>query len=201
MLRRWFISGVVVLIPIILTIYIIGALINFADKFIGNFINKVFSAYFGWSLPGLGIIFSFFIILFVGIIASFAKFKFIKGIEAFFLRMPLVSKIYPPLKRIVNFLFSSERPVFKRVVLIEYPRKGIYSLGFVTNESYSNIQEKTGRKMLNVFVPSSPSPLTGFTVIISEEEVIFLDIKVEEATQIIVSGGMLNPERKEEPSL
>ena len=84
--------------------------------------------------------------------------------------------------------------MFKQVVLMEYPRKGIYSIGFITNKSSSKITEKTGKKLVNVFIPSSPSPLTGFTIIAPEEEAISLDITIEEATRILVSGGMVNPD-------
>jgi len=98
-----------------------------------------------------------------------------------------------PRKKIVDFLFFPGRKTLKTVVLSEYPRKGVYSLGFLTEESSPLFKEKTGRDLYNVFVPSSPSPLTGFTIIVPKDEVIFLDIKVEEAMKLIISGGLANP--------
>ena len=194
MLRRWFLTGLAVLIPIVITVYVIAGLFRFADGILGKYINHYVYLYFGVTLPGLGIIFSIIIILFVGALASFARLRMFKKLELFFLKFPLVGKIYNPSKRIVGFLFSQQKPAFKKVVLVEYPRKGVYSLGFITNETSSKVTEKTGKKMLNVYISSSPSPLTGFTLLVPEEEVIFLDITVEEAMRIIISGGMVNPE-------
>ncbi|MFH1318919.1 MAG: DUF502 domain-containing protein [Candidatus Omnitrophota bacterium] len=109
------------------------------------------------------------------------------------LKLPLIDKIYPPIKRIVDFLFFPPKKKFKSAVLVEYPRKGIYSIGFLTNESYSSFEEKIGKKLYNIFMPSSPSPLTGFTIIVPESDLIFLDVGVDEAIKMIVSGGLLNP--------
>jgi len=194
MIRRWFFTGLVVLVPIVITIYVVVGLFRFADGILGKYINRYAYLYFGQEIPGLGIIFSILIILSVGALASFARLRIFKKVDTMVLRLPLVGKIYGPSKRIVNFLFRQGRPAFKKVVLVEYPRKGVYSLGFVTNESSDKINQKIGRKMLNVYISSSPSPLTGFTLIVPEEDVIFLNITVEEATRIIISGGMVNPD-------
>ncbi|MBN2119648.1 MAG: DUF502 domain-containing protein [Candidatus Omnitrophica bacterium] len=194
MLRRWFLTGLAVLIPIVITIYVIVGLFQFTDGILGKYINRYVYLYFGYTVPGLGIIFSLVIIFLVGAFASFLRFRIFKNLETVLLKIPLVGKIYRPSKRIVNFLFLQEKPSFKKVVLVEYPRRGAYCIGFVTNESPEKINQKISKKMLNIFIPSSPSPITGFTLIVPEEEVIFLDITVEEATRIIVSGGMLDPE-------
>ncbi|RLF32629.1 MAG: hypothetical protein DRN08_06430 [Thermoplasmata archaeon] len=113
-------------------------------------------------------------------------------LERFILKFPVVNKIYLPVKRTVDFLFFQQSNL-KRAVLVEYPRKGIYSLGFLTNEAGSDFQDILGRKLYSVFIPSSPSPLTGFTIVVPQEEVIFLDIGIEKAIRWIVSGGMVNP--------
>ncbi len=194
MIKRWFIAGLAVIVPIVITIFVIVQLFQFADGILGKYINRYIYLYFGYEIPGLGIIFSVLIILLVGAIASFAKFRFFKHIENIFLKNPLVGKIYNPVKRIVAFLFTQEKAMFRRAVLIEYPRKGVYSIGFVTNKSSEKIRNKLDKEMVNVFISSSPSPLTGFTLIVPKDEVIFLDISVEEASRIIVSGGMVNPE-------
>ena len=96
----------------------------------------------------------------------------------------------------MDFLFLKESARLQKVVLVEYPRKGIYSIGFVTNESSDRFRNKIGKKLYNVFIGSSPSPVTGFTIIVPEDELIFLDISVEEALKIIVSGGMINPDEE-----
>lgn len=194
--RRWFFTGLAVLVPIAITVYVIVGVFQFADGILGKYINRYVYLYFGYKIPGLGIIFSILIILFVGAFGSLIRLRIFKRLERLFLKFPLVGKIYNPTKRIVNFLFLQEKPVFKHVALVEYPRKGIYSIGFITNESSKMINQKTAKRMVNVFIPSSPSPLTGFTLIVPEEEIIYLDITVEEASRIVVSGGMLNPEDK-----
>ena len=107
-------------------------------------------------------------------------------------RFPLVRHIYPSVKQIIVFLFASQRQAFKKVVLVEYPRCGIWSLGFVTNEGFKEAKDKTGQDLLNIFIPSSPGPLTGFFVIIPRQEVLFLEISIEEAIKLLVSGGLLN---------
>lgn len=196
MLKRLFFTGLTVLIPIVITIYVMVGLFQFADGILGKYINHYAYLHFGYTVPGLGLIFSILIIFLVGIFGSFLRLRLFKNLERTVLKFPLVGKIYNPIKRIVNFLFYQERPSFKKVALIQYPRKGVYSIGFVTNESSEQINSKTGKKMLNIFIPSSPSPITGFTLIVPEEEVIFIDMSMEEAMRMLVSGGMVDSEEE-----
>jgi len=190
-IRRWFFTGLIVLVPIVITVYVVIGLFNFADSILGRYINRYIFLYFGYKIPGLGIIFSFLIIILVGFIATYLRLRAFKKVEALILKFPLIGKIYGPTKKIVNFLFSSKESTFKRVVLVEFPKQGVYSLAFVTGKSSYKFDEKIGKKMVNVFIPSSPSPLTGFTYFVPEEKLIYLDISIEEAVKIIVSGGML----------
>jgi len=120
--------------------------------------------------------------------------RFFKWVErVIFLKMPLINKIYSPIRKIVNFLFFPPQKSFKSTVLVEYPRKGVYSIGFVTNENSMEFKEKAGRKFYNVFIPSSPSPLTGFTIIVEDKDLIILNIGADEAVKSVVSGGLINP--------
>jgi len=192
MLRRIFIAGLTALVPFVITVYVIIGLFQFADGFLGTYINNLLSEYIGYSIPGLGIILSLLIIFFVGLIVHLSRHKLLRTLERAVTRIPIVNKIYIPVRKIVNFLFLQEKRVFKRVVMLEYPRRGIYSLGFITNEGAQFAQDKVGKKLWSVFIPSSPSPLTGFTIIVTEEELTLLDLSVEEALKIVVSGGMLN---------
>ena len=198
MFKRLFFTGLTVLIPIVITVYVMVGLFRFADGILGKYINHYVYLHFGYTVPGLGLFFSLVIILLVGAIGSFLRLRLFKNLEKTLLKFPLVGKIYNPTKRIVNFLFYQEKPSFKKVALIQYPRKGVYSIGFVTNESSEEINRKTKKKMLNLFIPSSPSPLTGFTLIVPEEEVLFIDMSIEEAMRMLVSGGMVD--RDEEAS-
>jgi uncharacterized membrane protein len=194
MFKRWFLAGLVVIVPIAVTVFVLNWLFLLLDGFFGPLINRLLSRYLDFRIPGIGLVFLVLLIMLVGAFASFVTGKFFRQIEAFFLRLPFVDKIYIPVKKIVAFLFVEQKPAFKKVVLVEYPRKGIYSLGFVTNDDSIHVSDAAGRKVINVFIASSPSPLTGFLTFVPEDELIPLFITVEDAVRLIVSGGMLTPE-------
>ncbi len=188
-LKRVFFTGFLVLMPLVISIYVMVSVFNFADNFLGKILRN-----FGFYFPGLGILMGLIIIFFVGVIGMLFKGRIFKILEELISRVPLMRQIYSPTKQIINFLISKEKPTFKKVVLLEYPRRGMWSVGFVTNESTQNINENLNKKLINVFLPSTPSPLTGVFLLVPEEELIYLDISVEEALKMIVSGGVLNPE-------
>ncbi len=196
MLRRIFFTGLAAIIPLVITIYIVVGLFNFADGILGKFINRYLYENFGYRIPGLGIIISILTIFLAGFILKLSRMRIARGLEKLFCKIPIVKSVYFPIKRIVDFLFLQQPERFKGVVLVEYPRKGIYSIGFVTNENPTQFKKKMEKKLYNIFIPSSPSPLTGFTIIVPEEEIIFLDITIEEAIKVVVSGGMIGPEEK-----
>lgn len=196
MIKRFFITGLAALIPLVITIYVLIGLFSFADGILGKFINKILKHYLGYGIPGLGILITVLIIFFTGFILHLSRMRFFKFMERIFFRMPLINKIYFPVKKVVDFLFFPPQRVFKSAVLVEYPRKGIYSLGFITNESSPEFKEKIAANLYNVFLPSSPSPLTGFTIIVRAEDLTFLDTSVDEAIKLIVSGGLINPGEK-----
>ncbi|MFA6281049.1 MAG: DUF502 domain-containing protein [Candidatus Omnitrophota bacterium] len=193
MIKRIFVTGLAAIIPLVITIYVIVALFYFADNILGRVINKFLQATIGYSIPGLGIIIFLLIIFLTGTLIHISRHRFFKWVEHAFLRMPLVNKIYFPIKTIVEFVFYPPKKAFKSVVLLEYPRKGIFSLGFITKESMPLFNEKAGKKLYNVFIPTTPSPLTGFTMAVAQEELHFLDISIEEGMKFIISGGLLNP--------
>lgn len=193
MLKRIFITGLTAVIPLAITIYVISGLFYFADGFLGARINNFFNQYIGYKIPGLGILIVLLLIFLLGIVLRLTRMKIFHWAEGVFFRIPLVNKIYFPIKRIVDFLFFPPSKDFHNVVLVEYPRKGVYSLGFLTSKNTIKFKEKDDKKFVNVFMPSSPSPLTGFIIIVEEKDLISLDIGVEEAIKLIVSGGLINP--------
>ena len=193
MIKRIFITGLAASIPLVITIYVVYGLFHFADGILGKYINEFFYEYIGHEVPGLGILIAILLIFFLGLILRLSRMKFFRWTERLFFRIPLVSKIYFPVKRIVDFLFFPPQKSFRSAVLVEYPRKGIYSLGFLTNENTISFKERGAKKLCNVYMPSSPSPITGFIVIVEEKDLIPLDIGVEEAIRLIVSGGLINP--------
>lgn len=197
-LRKNFITGLVVLLPLIITLYLLGLFINWADQILGVPLSLIFLG--GRRIPGLGLLISFIIIVFVG---NFASVMFFKNIyrwleEKLLFRIPLVKNIYSSAKQINDILFLQKYTgTFRRVCAVEYPRQGLYSIGFVTNASFPEVQKKIGQKLLNVFVPSTPTPATGFLILVPEDDVILLDLTLEEAIKLVVSGGVLSPSLKE----
>jgi uncharacterized membrane protein len=196
MLRKIFITGLAATIPIVITVYVIVGLFRFADGILGKVINEYLYQYLGYRLPGLGIIISILLIFLVGLILKLSRMKISKIFENLFFKIPLVNNIYFPVKKIVDLLFLQQPSRFRGVVLVEYPREGIYSIGFITNESPEQFSTKIEKKLYNIFIPSSPFPTTGFTVIVPEENIVFLDMTIDEAVRVIVSGGMLSPYEK-----
>ncbi len=197
MFKKIFISGLAAIIPLVITIYVIIGLFHFADSILGDYINSFLRDYLGYEIPGLGIVIAILIVFLLGVLVHISRLRFFRWfthwIEGLFFKIPLVNKIYFPVRRIVDFLFFSTRKNFKSAVLVEYPRKGIYSIGFVTAFDSLKFEKRGQKRFYNIFVPSSPSPLTGFTIIVPQEEVIVLDIAVDEAINLLVSGGLLNP--------
>jgi len=192
-LRKYFISGLVVFLPIALTIYLFFLAIDFADTFFTKFFSKL-----GLSLGhfhGLSIILGIYIIILFGFFTTnFLGKKIHDFFERIMLKLPFFKQVYPALKEMAIFLFSRERmSSFKKVVLIEYPRKGVYSMGFLTNDTSKEINDNIRGEFCNVFIPSSPGPLTGFTVLVSKKEIVNTHISIEDAFKFIVSGGVVNP--------
>lgn len=189
-IRRYFITGLIVVVPASLTIYVLATSFKFLDGILGRLLKN----YFGVYLPGLGVL--VFIILMV--LAGFFTSRFIgksifPHLEKWFSSLPLINKIYPTLKQIILFILAQEQFGFKKVVLVEYPSRGIWSLGFLTNENYKKIGEVTDKEMVSVFVPSSPGPLTGYIIFVPKEELKFVDISIADAIKIIISGGVYKP--------
>jgi uncharacterized membrane protein len=185
-LKKYFISGLVVVVPISLTIYILSFIISFTDK-----LYPIVEAYLPFYVPGFGIIITFLIIFFVGVITTnFLGKKLISTGEKIIARIPLVKVIYHSIKQIAEAMLSFEEKSFRKVVLIEYPRKGIYSMAFVTGVTKNEAQAKTQKKLINVFLPTTPNPTSGFYLMVPEDELIELQIKPDEAFRLIVSGGM-----------
>ena len=193
-LKRYFIAGLLTSLPIFLTAYFLFIIFTLIDNIIGRIINNYLKSAFGFSIPGLGFIVAILIILLIGFVVSHlvskSAFPFI---ERLFLKLPGVRQIYPPIKQIISFIFSKEKAVFKKVVLVEYPSKGIWSVGFMTNEGFREAQELTGQELVHVLIGSTPSPWSGFFILVPKNAVKFLKMSAEEGIKLIVSGGILKP--------
>ena len=186
-LRNYFITGVVVLIPIAFTLYLSKFLISLSSGFIPVNINP--NSYLPYSIPGIEIIISvIFITVVGGLSLSFLGKKILKLIDDLFKRIPFLRTIYSAVLQMTE-TFSKKDGQKKSVVLIEYPRKGVWAVGFATKENTSEMAEKTNQKLINVFVPTTPNPTSGFLLMFPISEVIYLNMTFEEASKFIVSAG------------
>lgn len=190
-LRNYFVAGVVVLIPIGFTLYLSKFLINISAKLIPSGINP--NSYLAYSIPGLEIFLTIiFITLIGGLSLSFLGKKFLQIINDLFKRIPILRTIYSALGQMTES-FTNQEGNKKSVVLVEYPRKGSWAVGFATKENQGEIRNKTNKDLINVFVPTTPNPTSGFLLMFPKEEVIYLDMNFEEASKFIVSAGTSNP--------
>jgi len=193
-LRRYFLTGLLVITPIWGTVLILKTLFLTVDGILGNMLAKVvIKEYY---VPGLGILTLFVLILTTGMLATnFIGGQIVKLWEEFLHRVPVVRGIYATLKSMMDILSFKERDKYNRVVLIQFPKNGHYCFAFVTGVTHAEIQEISPEPLLNVYVPTSPNPTSGYFLLVPEKEVIALDISVEEAMKLIVSGGLCSPQR------
>ena len=190
-LRKAFIAGIVVLVPIGFTLYLTLFLIKISSKLIPNEINP--NNYLPFSIPGLEILLSvIFITIVGGISLSFFGKKILNLINDLFKRIPILRTIYSAIGQMTES-FTNKSDNKKSVVLIEYPKKGSWAVGFATKENKGEISKKTNKELINVFVPTTPNPTSGFLLMFPKEEVIFLDMTFEEASKFIVSAGTSDP--------
>ena len=190
-LRNAFIAGIVVLVPIGFTLYLTLFLIKISSKLIPNEINP--NNYLPFSIPGLEILLSvIFITIVGGISLSFFGKKILSLINDLFKRIPILRTIYSAIGQMTES-FTTKSDNKKSVVLIEYPKKGSWAVGFATKENKGEISKKTNKDLINVFVPTTPNPTSGFLLMFPKDEVIFLDMTFEEASKFIVSAGTSDP--------
>jgi len=186
-LRNYFITGVVVLIPIGFTLYLTKFLIGISSNIIPENINP--NSYLPYAIPGIEILISvFFITIVGGLSLSFLGKRILKLIDDLFKRIPFLRTIYSAILQMTES-FSNKDNDKKSVVLIEYPRKGVWAVGFATKENKGEMANKTNQKLINVFVPTTPNPTSGFLLMFPIEDVIYLDMTFEEASRFIVSAG------------
>mgnify|MGYP001441456829 FL=1 len=186
-LRNYFITGVVVLIPIGFTLYLSKILIGVSSNLIPENINP--NSYLPYAIPGIEILISIILITIVGGLSlSFLGKRILKLIDDLFKRIPFLRTIYSAILQMTES-FSNKDNDKKSVVLIEYPRKGVWAVGFATKENKGEMADKTNQRLINVFVPTTPNPTSGFLLMFPIEDVIYLNMSFEEASKFIVSAG------------
>lgn len=195
LLRKYLIAGLLVWLPLAATVVVIKLLIELLNKTILLFPPELQpETLFGISIPGFGIIIGVLILILTGVFAANLFGRKLVGLwEAILGHIPLVRTIYSTVKQVLETLFSSNSESFRRVVLIEYPRKEIWSLGFQTNEALTAAREASGKDLVSVFVPTTPNPTSGFIVMLPAEDITQLDISVEDGFKFIISMGVIVP--------
>ncbi|UOE95676.1 DUF502 domain-containing protein [Alkalihalobacillus sp. LMS39] len=211
------IAGLIFLLPAIATIYLIQFLFSLIDAFLGSFITSILKALniitlhegsiyflgvytpFSERLLGIGFILTIFLITWIGSMRLKGQASHVfQTIDRAFRRIPIANSIYTSVEQIIH-AFAQERTSFQRVVLLEYPRKGLYTIGFLTGESKGEVQRVTSKACINVFLPTTPNPTSGWLVLVPHDDVIFLNMTVEQGLKFIISGGVVvPPDRSEE---
>ena len=193
-LRTYFFTGVVVLIPIGITLYLTKFIIQISSKIIPEEINP--NNYLPFSIPGLEILISIIVITLVGGLSfSFIGKKLLQLINDLFKRIPILRTIYSAITQMTE-TFTNKDDSKRSVVLVEYPRKGTWAVGFATKKNETEISSKTNKNLINVFLPTTPNPTSGFLLMFPEEEIVYLDMTFEEASKFIVSAGTSAPPTK-----
>ena len=186
-LRNYFITGIVVLIPIGFTLYLSRFLINVSTKLVPAGLNP--NNYIPYAIPGIEILLTIIFITIVGGLSlSFLGKKVLQIVDNLFKRIPILRTIYSAIVQMTDS-FRNQEGSKKSVVLVEYPRKGSWAVGFATKENKGELKDKTNKELINVFVPTTPNPTSGFLLMFPLEEVIYLNMTFEEASKFIVSAG------------
>ena len=192
-LRNYFIAGIVVLVPIGITLYLTRFFISISSKLIPSELNP--NSYLPFAIPGLEILLAIIFITIIGSLSlSFIGKKILKIFNDILKRIPILRTIYSAIGQMTETL-APNKGSKKSVVLIEYPRKGSWAVGFATRENEGEISKKTNTNLVNVFVPTTPNPTSGFLLMFPKEEVVYLDMTFEEASKFIVSAGTSDPKK------
>jgi len=187
-LRNYFITGIVVLVPIGITLYLTKFFISISSKLIPYDLNP--NNYLHFAIPGLEILLSIIFITFIGGLSlSFIGKRILKFVNDLFKRIPILRTIYSAIGQMTESLAPKKGNKKKSVVLIEYPRKGSWAVGFATKDNKGEISKKTNSNLVNVFVPTTPNPTSGFLLMFPKNDIIYLDMSFEEASKFIVSAG------------
>lgn len=193
--KNLIITGTIIIIPSVTTIYLLMKLFSVVDSFVPEFLHSIFPILPRKYFPGMGIVIFLFIAGFIGLIAKnyFGK-KMINLTDKIFTKIPFLNKVYISLQQILDTIIANKKNFFEKVVLIQYPKQGSYSIGFLTSKLEGEIPVKANKNLYGVFLPTTPNPTSGFFLILPRSEIIELDMSVEAAVKIVMSGGIINSE-------
>jgi uncharacterized membrane protein len=194
-LKNIFLTGLAVIVPLGLTLYILVFLIGMMDGLL-TIIPRQYhpDTLIGFHIPGFGIIVTVLLIFISGLMTkSIVGSTIVRYTEGLLDKIPIVRSIHMAIKKIVDSMVIYRSRSFKKVVLVEFPRKGAYTVAFVTGEPANEIHARTGQRFISVYVPTTPNPTSGYFIMFPEQEIVHLDMSVEDAFTLIISGGIVNP--------
>jgi len=195
-LRNYLLAGILVTAPLGITVYLVWVFLQFMDNTVAELLPEKYNPnfYLPFSVPGFGLLIS---IIFFMIVGWFARNFFgriiINIYEYVVIRVPIIRNIYGAIKQIAETIMASKSQAFRDVVMLEYPRKGVWSIGFVTNTTEGEVQRITKEQMINVFVPTTPNPTSGYLLFVPKKELHYLHMSVEEGVKLVVSAGIITP--------
>ena len=196
-LRTLLIGGLLILAPAYLTVYVLLLLFRFMDGIFAPLIDKTLSTFLkepGIHIPGLGILLTLLVVLFLGWLSTgVVGRRIIESVETFIRRIPIAKSVYGATKGVLEAVSRDQADAFKRVVLIEYPRRGVYGIAFVTGGPSRWGPAPHDEELISVFVPTTPNPTSGFLLLVPQRDLIEVPISIEEGVRMVVSGGILPP--------
>ena len=198
--RRFFLTGLLVTAPIIITIYVTWLVITFIDVKVASLLPEYldFRKALPFQIPGLGLLIVIFVITLIGAITpGLIGRNLLKLGEMILFKTPVIRTVYSSIKQIMETVMSTNSKSFKEVVLVEYPRKDIWVIAFVTSSVEGEIDNKIKKSdLVSIFVPTTPNPTSGFLLFVAKEDLIYLDMPVEQAVKLVISGGIVSPKQK-----
>ncbi len=200
-IRAYFFTGILVTAPVSITFYMAYKIILWIDAGVGSLLPPQLKTYYNdlpFTIPGLGVVVLIVSMIVIGMFAAgFVGRFFIRLGDWIVKKMPVISTVYSLLKQVFETFLSNKNQAFSQVVLLEYPRKGIWILGFVSTETGGEVKKIMNKEMLNVFIPTTPNPTSGFLIFVPKEDVVFLQMTVEEGLKFVISGGIVAPQEGE----
>ena len=195
-IRGYFLAGILVTAPIAITLYLSWILITFVDNRITPLIPAKYNpeTYLPFGLPGLGVIVLFIGLIIVGALtAGFFGRMWIRFTEQLLSRMPVIRNVYSAVKQILETILAQQSNAFREAVLVEYPRRGIWAIAFITGRTEGEVQNITEEECINIFLPTTPNPTSGFLLFVPKKDLIPLSMTVEQAIKMVISGGIVTP--------
>ncbi|MDG2001192.1 MAG: DUF502 domain-containing protein [Alphaproteobacteria bacterium] len=198
-IRGYFLTGIIVTAPIGLTFYVSLLFIGFIDSKVRNIIpvKYHYDNILPFEVPGIGLLIVFIMLTFIGFLTAGIIGRYIIKLgERIIARLPIIRSVYGALKQIFESVLKTSSKSFREVVLIEYPRKGIWAIGFITGETQGEVQETSKDELVNVFLPTTPNPTSGFLLFVPRKDLRVLNMNVEEGIKMVISGGIVTPKFK-----